>query len=203
MMKDTDLQVLFNHTQIQILKLLLLNQDQSFYQREIADRLQLNLRGVQQALQRLVDSGLVLREKRGRQVYYQVNPASPILPELTSIFVKTVGLGDRLAEALQKLAEKVDVAFIFGSWANGQQRPESDVDLLVVGKVDPQEVVSALHTATGELGREFNPVVMSAQEVSQRVRDNDHFITSVMSGAKIYLIGGDSDLSRIVTPGPD
>ena len=201
-MAPTGIEALFNDTQVQVLKLLLLHQDRDFYQREIANRLHLHLRSVQQVLQRLVDPGLVLQEKRGRQVFYRANPDHPIAAELTAILVKTVGLGDRLREVLQKLDDKIELAFVYGSWARGDQRPESDVDLLVVGQAELPEVVSALHEAMTELGRELNPVVISSRELRQRVRDQDHFITSVMDDPKIYLIGDESDLRRIVAEAP-
>lgn len=202
-MPDTGLAALLTDTQIQVLNLLLMHPDQDFYQREMADRLRLHLRSVQQVLQRLVDGGLVLREKRGRQVYYRVNPAHPIITELTAIFVKTVGVAHRLRQALQELDNMVEVALIYGSWARGEQQADSDVDLLVVGQAGTREVVSVLDEAIAQLGRELNPVAMSPQELRDRARDQDHFITSVLAGPKIYLIGTENDLRRIVARGPD
>ncbi len=202
-MVDTSLEALLSDTQIQVLNLLLMHPDRDFYQREMAERLRLHLRSVQQVLARLVDGGLIQREKRGRQVYYRVNSAHPIIADLTAIFVKTVGVADRLRQALQGLNNIVEVAFIYGSWARGEQQADSDVDLLVVGGAGTREVVSALEEAVAELGRELNPVVMSPQELGERARDQDHFITSVLDGPKIYLIGTENDLRGIVARGPD
>ncbi len=201
MTMGTALDMFLSNSQIKVLKLLLLNRDQGFYQREIAERSGLRLRAVQQVLARLVDGGLLLREKRGRQVYYRANPASPILPELTAIFVKTVGLADILSEALEELTDQVEVAFIYGSWARGENRPESDVDLFVIGSAGPRPVISALSGPMLELGRELNPVVMSPAELAQRISDNNHFVKSVLDGPKMYLIGGDNDLRRIIAQG--
>ncbi len=194
----TALNMLLSDSQIKVLKLLLLNKDESFYQREMAERLGLRVRAIQQVLEQLVDADLVLREKRGRQVYYGANRANPILADLTAIFVKTVGLADVLSEALQTLADQIQVAFIYGSWARGDQHPESDVDLFVGGSAGPRAVVAALNEPMLELGRELNPVVMSPAELAQRVGDNDHFAKSLLDGPKIYLVGGEDDLRRIV-----
>jgi len=199
----TALDMLFSDSQIKVLKLLLLNKEQSFYQREIAQRLGLRVRAVQQVLEQLVHAGVILREKRGRQVYYHANAANPILADLTAVFVKTVGLADVLSEALQTLAEEIEVAFIFGSWARGEQHPESDVDLFVAGSAGPRAVISALNELMLELGRELNPVVMSPGELGQRVSDNDHFATSLLDGPKIYIIGDEDDLRRIVAQEAD
>ncbi|MFO7947883.1 MAG: nucleotidyltransferase domain-containing protein, partial [Armatimonadota bacterium] len=84
-------------------------------------------------------------------------------------------VADRIREALAPLEEKIDVAVIFGSWARGNQQPDSDIDLLMIGDVPLQEISKALQDVGREPGREINPVVMSPEEFRQRLSDGDHF----------------------------
>jgi len=66
----------------------------------------------------------------------QANRASPIFTELAAILRKTSGLSDVVAETLDSLSDRIDVAFIFGSVARGAETAASDVDMLIIGSVD-------------------------------------------------------------------
>jgi predicted nucleotidyltransferase len=59
-----------------------------------------------------------------------------------------------LRESLSPLAEEIILAFVFGSVAQGEGKPASDIDLLLVGSAPSESVVYASHSAHGRLGRE-------------------------------------------------
>jgi predicted nucleotidyltransferase/DNA-binding CsgD family transcriptional regulator len=188
---------LLTDTQAQVLNLLLLGSPEGYYQREIAQRLGLTLRSVQEVLRRLVAAGIVRRRPRGRQVYYRADPDCPLLPELRGLLVKTVGLGDRLREALAPLGDRVQVAFVFGSWARGEQRPGSDVDLMVLGTADMLEVAAAVQEVAAELGREINAVVFTPASVAEQCARGEPFLSSVLDEPKVFLLGGPHELSAM------
>jgi predicted nucleotidyltransferase len=52
---------------------------------------------------------------------------------LHGLVLKTAGIVDMVGEALAPLADSIRAAFVFGSAARGEQRSDSDVDVLVVG----------------------------------------------------------------------
>ena len=62
-------------------------------------------------------SGAVNLNVEGKQVYYRANKKSPIFNELKSIVRKTFGIADVIRQSLEPSAEKIRVAFIFGSIA--------------------------------------------------------------------------------------
>jgi len=189
---------LFGKVRSAVLALLFFHADQSFYLREIARAIGTGHGAVQRELAQFLRAGLVTRTKRGREVFYQANRASPVFPELHGLIVKTVGVADVLREALAPLAERVRVAFIYGSFAKGEERAESDVDIMVVGDVDFGEVVSALRSAQDRIGREVNPSVFAAEEWRRRVAGGDHFITTILREEKLFLIGDEQDLRGLV-----
>ena len=189
---------LFGKVRSAVLALLFSHADQSFYLREIARMVGTGHGAVQRELAQLLRAGLVTRTRRGREVFYQANRASPVFPELHGLIVKTVGVADVLREALAPLAERVRVAFIYGSFAKGEERAESDVDIMVVGDVDFGEVVSALRSAQDRIGREVNPSVFAAEEWRRRVAGGDHFITTILREEKLFLIGDEQDLRGLV-----
>src|SRR5262245_7194383 len=93
------------------------------------------LGAAQRELRRLTDAGILFRQARGQQVYYQADRHCPVFGELQALFVKTAGVAEVLRAALRGLAERILVAFLYGSWARGAARPASDVDVLFVGDV--------------------------------------------------------------------
>jgi len=182
---------------IRLLRLLLIDPKGRFYLRELASKSGLQPLSVQRELANLTEAGILLKEISGRQTYYQINERCPIIPELRSIFVKTVGVADVLRSALTELSDRIRVAFIYGSFAKGLQTAESDIDLMVIGDLDFGELVSALRLAEDQLGREVNPSVFTANEVHGRMADKDHFITTVLKEEKVYLIGDEHDFGEL------
>jgi Polymerase beta, Nucleotidyltransferase len=86
-------------------------------------------------LKALAEAGILARKASGNQVRYQVSWDCPIYEELAGIFRKTAGLADVLRESLRPFAQEIALAFVFGSVAQGKEKPTSDIDLLVVGSV--------------------------------------------------------------------
>jgi hypothetical protein len=96
------------------------------------------------------------------------------------------------------LAEKLGVAFIYGSFARGQQRTGSDIDIAVVGSASFGEVVTALSQAQDRLGREVNPTVYSAREFAEKAHGGQHFVSTLLRGGKVFVIGDQNELTRLV-----
>ena len=182
---------------IKVLALFMLNPASEFYLREISQRTGLPVRAVERTTKALLEIGLLRRESRGNNVYFSVNRKFPILPELKAIFLKTVGLGDRLREALSE-QEDIEVAFIYGSVARDEEDLESDIDLFVVGEATLHSLTPVLSQMEDELGREINATVFSEEELSERVKRNDHFVKSVLAAPKIFLLGDEEALQSVV-----
>jgi len=168
-----------------------------FYLREIAKKTGLPVRAVERTVKKLVDIGLLRRDHRGNSVYFSVNREFPILPELKAIILKTVGLGDRLREALSE-EQGVEAVFIYGSYAKDQEDLESDVDLFVVGSVSPRALTPSLSRLEANLARPLNATVFTHQEIRRRLKGKDPFIASVFAGPKVFLVGCEEVLRSLV-----
>jgi predicted nucleotidyltransferase len=189
--------LLFGRVRQAILALLFTHSDQSFYVRQIARIAGGGVGAVHRELNNLVQAGLIVRTSQGNQVYYQANRNSPVFSDLRGLVVKTSGVGDVLRSALAPLADRINAAFVYGSVARGDEKAESDIDVMVVGDVDFGEVVNALSPSQDQLGREINPSVFSRAEFQQRVEKKEHFITTVLRAPKIMLIGEESELGTV------
>ncbi len=189
---------LFGKTKQAVLGLLYGRADISFYTKQILDAVKTGRGTVQRELKNLTDTGIIIREVQGRQVYYQANEKCPIFNELKSIVRKTFGLADVLRQSLTPKADEVRVAFIFGSVARNADDRRSDIDLIVVGKISFGDVVSLLSPAEEILGREINPVVYPVPEFRKKAKEDHHFVKTVLEGEKIFLIGDEKELRRLV-----
>lgn len=186
-----------SEARVKVLALFALHPAEEFYLREIAQKTGLPVRAVERVVRSLTEIGLLHREKRGNSVYLSANRDFPIFPELKALFLKTVGLGDRVREALAS-AGPVEVAFIYGSYAKNQEDVTSDVDLFVVGQLAPRALTAALMDLERELGREINATVFTPRELRDRMRNADHFARAVLAGPKVFLVGDEGALARIV-----
>ncbi len=190
-------EVLFGAYRRQILALLLLRPDESFYVREIGRLTGVPAGSLHRELKLLCDAGLLLRSVAGNQVRYQLDRACPIQEELAGIFRKTSGLADVLREALAPLADKIRLALIFGSVARGKERTTSDVDVLVVGSVSFAAVVEVLSRAGARLRREVNPVVMTVADFKAKLAKGDRFAARVAREPKIILLGDAGEFAEL------
>lgn len=188
---------LFGRTRREVLSLLFGRPDESFFVREVARKTGVALGAVQKELMALTAAGVLERSVRGRQVYFSANRNSPVFPELRSLIAKTAGVVDVIRTGLQSIDASVDVAFVFGSIAKGEERGTSDIDLFVIGRAGFGDVVDALTESQRALGRDINPVVQSSEEFTRRVRAKDHFVTAVLQTPRLFVIGDDHELERL------
>jgi predicted nucleotidyltransferase len=157
------------------------------HNREIARRSKHSEAALRQELTKLTDLDLVRLRKDGNRVYYSANRSHPLYHEIHSIVLKTTGLVDVLAEALADL--RVETAFVFGSIAEGEATSDSDVDILIIGRIGLMEVSRLLSGVSERLEREINPIVISREEYVGRLGTDDHFANKVIKGARLFIKG--------------
>ena len=182
---------LFSKTQRRMLGLLFGQPDRRFYANELIELTGSGSGAVQRELQRLTDSGLVTATKEGSRRYFQANAAAPLFGELRSIVLKTVGAAEPLRAALAPLASQVPLALVYGSVAKGRETASSDLDLLVVSEsLTLEELYAALALAERELSRKISVTLYTSAEYQRRRTEKNSFLTRVLTGERITLIGG-------------
>lgn len=184
--------LLFAAYHLRLLAVLLMRPDQSFHLRELERLAGVNAGTAHRELKRMETAGLVHSRRVGNQVHYQAQRQCAIFAELQSILRKSVGLADVLREALAPLAGQIELAFVFGSVAKGEEGPNSDIDVLIVGDVSFADVVSVFYPCHEYLGREVNPLVMRRTEFEQR-RQDEGFVARVLRDPILPLIGALDD----------
>jgi predicted nucleotidyltransferase len=119
-----------------------------------------------------------------------------VFEELRALVLKTVGLADVLRTALAPVSKDIRAAFVYGSIAKGQDIAASDIDLMVVSdRLTHADLFAALEPATAQLGRRVAPTIYSSKELAKRVKQENAFVTRVLSQPKLWLIGDERGLA--------
>jgi predicted nucleotidyltransferase len=115
---------------------------------------------------RLVTAGLVREARRGQARLIRAETSGPVSRPLTDLLAVTYGPLPILSDLLSGVAG-VDQAYIYGSSAArylGEPGPvPHDVDVLIVGTADEDELCDIAREAEGRLGREVNVSAMTPQ----------------------------------------
>ena len=150
------LPLLRSRVQGDLLALLYLHPDRDYSLTEAAALIGASVKAVHTEASRLTAAGFVRDSRRGNVHLLRAATDTPVSRPLTDLLAVTYGplpvLNDLLADV-----EGITHAFIYGSWAArylGEPGPvPGDVDVLVVGTADPDDLDEIARTAQNRLGR--------------------------------------------------
>ena len=177
---------LFSRTRSTVFGELFRNQE-GVYLRELERTTGINSRHLIRELHALRDAGIIAPTRVGNVVVYRFDPECPIYEDLQGIVGKTVGLADVLKDMLVPFAGGIELAYVFGSHARGEQRADSDVDLMVVGLATRRELSTAIRRAERVLQRDINAMFYQPAEYGKALLDSDSFVSRVHRGKRIDL----------------
>ncbi len=195
--KDSLAAALFGETRRAVFALLYGHPDRAYHLRQVVRLTGSGQGAVQRELGLLADAGIITRERLGNLVLFQANTRCPVFPELRSLMVKTAGLADVLRHALEPLGTMIRAAFVYGSFADGRDTASSDVDVMIVGDVSFGDVVGAFLPVQDTLDREINPTVFPPEEFQRKAKEGTGFVSRVMNGNRIFLVGDEDELARV------
>jgi predicted nucleotidyltransferase len=155
--------------------------------REIARRIGASPATVGAELAGLERLGLLRSASVGRSLVYSINETSASVAEVRALVQKTLGVEASIRDALTGL-DGVDSAYIFGSYASGTERAQSDIDLLVIGRPDRLALSERLAVVERKLGRDVNVVSRTEDQLRTR-READAFWRRVLSEPMIHVAG--------------
>ena len=192
------LQKLFSsRVRVEILSVFLMNPERELYVREVERLTGEDYKNVSMELRNLKEIGLLSSRNEGNLKYFSLNKEFVIYEELKSIFMKTKGAVGILRDAVST-KRHIDYAFIYGSFATGEERAESDIDVMIIGGIPLEEVLALIRGPEQKLSREINVSLYGLQEIRKRVKDRDPFIMEVLEGSTIMLAGDEDELRRVI-----
>ncbi|CAA0103948.1 Uncharacterised protein [BD1-7 clade bacterium] len=163
--------------------------DKSFYLNEVVRHAAMGKGAITRELAKLTDAGLLTVSNQGNQRHYQANVETPIFGELKRIVQKTFGIRGVIQSSLTSILLQLEQAFIYGSIAKGAEHSGSDIDLMLVGEdLSYSDIMLLLESAETQLQRPINPTIYSPDEFSERLAQEQNFLTQVMALPRIDLL---------------
>lgn len=164
------------------------NPQARLYLREVAVLLKEDAGNLSKELVTLENIGIFNSHFSGKQKYFSLNQQYPLYKELKSVVFKTIGIEGSLKELLAKI-DRLKVAFIYGSFAEGKENSSSDIDLFLVGSPDEDSLMGKIDSLERRLGREINYNIYPEKEFKEKLRRKDGFMINLIKRPKIFLKG--------------
>jgi len=194
-------QALFTPAQQKLLGLLFVRVNEGFHLNEIMRLTGLGSASAQRELRRLHDAGLITSERIGNVRRFWPNKESLVYPELSGLVQKTFGLVGVLSSTLAPLRAQLQLAFVYGATAKGQDLPGSAIDVLLVAEVaevaNYGDLLTRLAPAERTLRRKINPNLYTLADYQRRLREGQPFLLQVLQQPKLFVIGEEANLQAI------
>jgi DNA-binding Lrp family transcriptional regulator len=164
---------------------------------ELGERLGIPGPSVHREIERAERAGIVRSRRVGRTRLVGADVTGPHFDALRQVLVGTFGVPARLRAALADVPG-VEAAYIFGSWAarwHGEpgSRPVGDVDLLVLGGPDRDQLYAAAHAVSVVIGRE---VQVQVREAGWIETGTGSFHDTVVNRPFVEVLPGDAAQAR-------
>jgi len=165
-----------------------------YHLRDLARLIGMSIGAVQNVVGKLEREGLLKRRALGNLALFSLNQQHPLYGELEALVAKTIGIAPQLARALAATGG-VRLAFIYGSYVSVFSKSgsvwtaESDVDLLVIGDVDPRAISSIAREFDALTNRQINYTVLAGKELAEKISKRDSFIGEVLANPILPLAG--------------
>jgi predicted nucleotidyltransferase len=177
--------------QLRLLALLLLQPERDWTLHDLAEALDAPASSVHRELGRATDAGIVLRDSSSRPHHFRAATDDPLHEPLSTLLRRSVGVEEQLRRVLQR--PDVEAAVIHGSWSSGVRRPDSDIDVLVIGDADLRELRRELRPVGKTAGRTIDLTVVRADEFRRLLADGSSFTRHLLEAPITPLVG---DLPR-------
>lgn len=172
----------------------LLDPERRLHFRALRERTGLGTGALQREVARLESLGLIERSDEAGRVYYEAVADHPSWGALRTLVREHAEPADVVREALRDVPG-IRVAFVFGSWAQGTARPESDVDVLIVEEGMPLAAFGRAATAAQSLLQRTIAVKRyTPASLANRLAGGSRFLRDALAGPKAWLIGSEDSL---------
>ena len=166
------------------------------YLRELERTSNLSTASIRFEMKNLIDLDLITTKKDGNRLYYKANDLHPLYAIIKQLIYQTRGPHLILGKTFEK-NKKVELAFIFGSYAKNELMAHSDIDLFIVGTIKNMELSDIIHDLQLNIGREVNYHKYSKSEIKKKTDGKNHFLNSLKNEKKIFLKGSQDEFKRL------
>lgn len=178
-----------------IILLFIYNPQKLYYINEISRLIKTSSGNAQRELEKLFKSGFLLKEKKANLVYFKLNRTNPLLAEIKGIIDKTIGLEYILKEELNGI-KNINFAFLFGSYVKNDLKPDSDIDLYVIGEISEKELYKKIKKAEEKINKEINYHLSIKEEFRKNIKKS--FFHKEIISKHILIIGDKNEFREFI-----
>ncbi|MCE1248591.1 MAG: nucleotidyltransferase domain-containing protein [Firmicutes bacterium] len=179
-----------------LLVLFFSNPENKYYVRQIERLIGFPAGNISLELRRLNKDGIFKTNRIGGIVFYQLNQKHTIYSELKNIIFKTIGIEGGLRDTLGSLPG-IDSAFIFGSFASGNEGVFSDIDLFIIGNPDSDQLDDSFNILENKYQREINYHLYSIEDWKKKKQEDNSFLANILQKSKIFIVGDEQCLKML------
>ena len=134
--------MILNNKTLNILESFVDDYNKWIYGRDIAKKLKMNQKTVSNILNRLEKENILKFSFEGKNKYYYFNKFNQIIKEIIKLIeinrkIKFIEKHEIIKDLFDKLEERTkNVLIVFGSYASNKQIKSSDLDILVLGRIE-------------------------------------------------------------------
>lgn len=178
-----------------LLLLFIYHPGQAFYINEAAKLVKTSAGTTQRELEKLVDFGLLKKEKKANLSFFEAATENPLFYDVRNIVDKTIGIEYLLKQALAS-QPGIKFAFLFGSYVKGGFNAKSDLDLFIIGHAEEKEIYRRLKTVEEKIVKEINYHLSSAAEFKKNLKKS--FFHKEILDYHLLLIGDKNEFRKFI-----
>ena len=183
-------------TRVRLLELFFNNSNRSFFVREMSRLVDIQLNAVRREIENLETIGIIekiseveaKKENLGdeKSKFYRLKKDSMLYSELEALVSKVQVLEKQeLIEELKNKAGDLKMLLLSGIFTADS---DSDVDMLIVGKVKPVAVLKMIKKFEKVMNHEMRYSIMTAQEFEERKEIGDKFLYNIFESNHIMIL---------------
>ncbi len=167
-------------TTLKVLEFFSANSMKEFHEREIVRTAEISKGSANKILRHLAGLELLLREKKGRMVFYRLNAGSPFVRQL-----KILGNLWTLREFVEENKERTKRIILFGSCAEGTDVRESDIDVFMLAD-EKKAVKESVSRFNRKSGRKISPIILDVGEFTKMKREDKPLYERIDRGVVLW-----------------
>ncbi|MDD3285011.1 MAG: hypothetical protein PHZ07_05445 [Patescibacteria group bacterium] len=179
-------QLFGSQTRTKLLRLFFIENNKSFFVREITRNINERINSVRRELENLEKLGLLKSETKDYKKYYSLNNNFILIDELRRLVLKSRVLLEK--EYAKKFKDITGIKYLALTGTFVDLKLETITDILIVGKTSKEKIEKVINKLSEEFVSEINYTIMDIKEFEYRKKMADKFLYNVLKNKKIVLI---------------
>jgi len=173
-----------------VLKFLSLHPGKLCYEREVAKGAKISYGSANSVLRKLHKAGLLERTNQGRMCYYRMDISNPYIKEFKMLV--NILILEPMIKELKKDSRKV---VLYGSWAEGVDTEESDIDLFIVSSEEKniKKTINKYSETEKVASKKIQAVIYEPADLLNIDKKEKVFIDQVTKGKILWERSIDED----------